>query len=85
MARNIIGRPKYISSVLSLKEENDYLGKKIEKSTITEVEKQAFLKRLKEMTIDWEKVASVPQILKKHFDNRIRKIIVFAKISNMRD
>ena len=80
IVKSILPNPTYIAALVSLDEEVENLLINLEKSRLTDEEKEAIKNDLIQKQLDWEKSKGVPEILKKHLiSSNLRKFVVFCE------
>ncbi|MBK9328533.1 MAG: Helicase associated domain protein [Sphingobacteriales bacterium] len=80
IVKRILPNPKYIASLISIDEEINYLLSDLQKSRLSEEEKNALKNELLQKGLDWEKSNGVPIILKKHLATvPHKKFLVFCE------
>lgn len=80
IVKSILPNPTYIAALVSLDEEVENLLINLEKSRLTDEEKEVIKNDLIQKQLDWEKSKGVPEILKKHLiSSNLRKFVVFCE------
>ncbi len=80
IVKSILPNPTYIAALVSLDEEVENSLINLEKSRLTDEEKEAIKNDLIQKQLDWEKSKGVPEILKKHLtSSNLRKFVVFCE------
>ena len=77
--KKILPSPIYVSSLFDVSDSIDKLKKHVKVSkTISEGEKKDYYLHLEHLTDSWEKAHGVPVIIKKYFNSKMKRIIVFC-------
>jgi superfamily II DNA or RNA helicase len=80
IVKKILPNPTYIASLISLDEEVENILINIQKSRLTDEEKESIKNDLFQKQLDWENSKGVPKILQKHLkDQNLKKFVVFCE------
>lgn len=80
IVKRILPNPTYIAALISLDEEVENILINLEKSRLTNEEKENIKNELIQKQLDWEKSKGVPEILKKYLTNpNLKKFVVFCE------
>jgi superfamily II DNA or RNA helicase len=80
IVKSILPNPTYIAALVSLDEEVENLLINLDKSRLSDEEKENIKKDIIQKQLDWEKSKGVPEILRKHLTlPTLRKFVVFCE------
>jgi predicted RNase H-like nuclease (RuvC/YqgF family) len=77
IVKNILPMPKYVSALYTFDDEINNLKNKVENSKNSDNEKEELLKEIETMKNKLELSKGIPNILKKHLNNKDYKFIIF--------